>query len=120
MTHTYAELEISQAAWDEIAQKLRDAGYDHAFVDGKTIDMHGIGLTPAAEPPNMVRTPEGQLFFRYPPREQPIDRMLAGMKHGDRYTTEDGTPMLVIDTRLGETPAREIEQPLHIFDKAGR
>lgn len=49
MTHTYAELEVSRATYDEIAQKLRDAGYDHAFMpernrESPTIDMHGIGL----------------------------------------------------------------------------
>lgn len=52
-THTYAELPVSQATFDEIAAKLKAAGYDHAFdilsYDGigcgGTIDMHGIGLT---------------------------------------------------------------------------
>lgn len=50
-THTYAELEVSAAAYDEIAAKLKAAGYDHAFMSGEdvnghaTIDMHGIGIT---------------------------------------------------------------------------
>jgi hypothetical protein len=44
MTHTYAVLEISAAAWHEIATKLRNAGYSHAFGDDGTIDMHGIGV----------------------------------------------------------------------------
>lgn len=48
-TRTLAQLEVSAAAYDEIAAKLREAGYDHAFVDG-AIDMQGIGLTRAAEP----------------------------------------------------------------------
>jgi len=48
-THTFAELEVSAAAYDEIAAKLRAAGYDHAFVNG-AIDMHGIGLTRGPEP----------------------------------------------------------------------
>lgn len=44
-THTFAVLELSKAAWEEISTKLRAAGYDHAFsLDGKTIDMHGIGV----------------------------------------------------------------------------
>lgn len=48
MTYTFALLEISQTAFDEIANKLTDAGYTHAFSDGgKVIDMHGIGLTPS-------------------------------------------------------------------------
>lgn len=47
-TYTYVELEVSAAAYDEIAGKLRAAGYDHAFQDG-TIDMHGLALTRATE-----------------------------------------------------------------------
>lgn len=48
-THTYATLELSQAAFDEIATKLREAQYDHAFGvdDGRpTIDMQGIAVQP--------------------------------------------------------------------------
>lgn len=45
-TYTYAKLPLSQAAYDEIATKLRNAGYDHAFMKNGTIDMHGIGVCP--------------------------------------------------------------------------
>ena len=50
-THTYAVLEISPAAFLEIADKLREAGYHHCFVEtGEcVIDMHGIAL--AADSP---------------------------------------------------------------------
>jgi hypothetical protein len=44
-THTYAELEISPAAWQEIHDKLAAAGYQHAFMPGGAIDMHGIAVT---------------------------------------------------------------------------
>lgn len=44
-THTYAELVVSKAAYDEIRALLKTAGYGHAFMDDGTIDMHGIGLT---------------------------------------------------------------------------
>jgi len=48
MTRTYVELEVSEAAYDEIAEKLRNAGYGHVFdKDNKgniVIDMHGIAL----------------------------------------------------------------------------
>ncbi len=47
MTHTYAILEISRAAYEEIAAKLEAAGYQHAFHenDGEAvIDMHGIAV----------------------------------------------------------------------------
>lgn len=45
-THTYATLEVSKAAYDEIRKKLEDAGYQHAFHEDGLIDMHGIALTP--------------------------------------------------------------------------
>lgn len=55
-TRTYAELEISRAAYEEIAKKLRAAGYDHVFLPSspqpdahETIDMHGIALVCAPE-----------------------------------------------------------------------
>jgi hypothetical protein len=44
-TYTFAELELSAAAYDEISAKLKDAGYDH-FTKGGPIDMHGIGVIP--------------------------------------------------------------------------
>lgn len=43
-THTYALLEISEAAYEEIAGKLREAGYGHAFGEDGEIDMHGIAV----------------------------------------------------------------------------
>lgn len=49
MTYTYARLPVSKPTYDEIAGKLRDAGYHHCFEDGD-IDMHGIGLV--VEEPN--------------------------------------------------------------------
>ncbi len=59
-THTFAELEVSAATYDEIAAQLREADYQHAFiehVDGRdaapVIDMHGIGL---------VRKPEDEVL----------------------------------------------------------
>lgn len=46
-TYTYVVLEVSDAAYDEIAGKLREAGYDHVF-DGEgkkcVMDMHGIAI----------------------------------------------------------------------------
>jgi hypothetical protein len=43
MTYTYVSLPVSAPAYDEIATKLRAAGYDHCF-DLETIDMHGLAL----------------------------------------------------------------------------
>lgn len=47
MTHTYAILGISSAAYQEIKEKLEAAGHDHVFHDDGNkvvIDMHGIAL----------------------------------------------------------------------------
>lgn len=52
MTHTYVVLELSQPAYQEIADKLKAAGYEHAFSFGKdyqgraVIDMQGIAVAP--------------------------------------------------------------------------
>lgn len=46
-THTYAILEVSEQAYREIRERLKAAGYAHAFHedDGReVIDMHGIAL----------------------------------------------------------------------------
>ncbi len=43
-THTYVVAEVSQAAYDEIAGILKEAGYGHVFDEDGTIDMHGIGI----------------------------------------------------------------------------
>jgi len=45
MTYTIAELPISQAAYDEIAGKIKAAGYGHVFSPSGLMDMHGIGLS---------------------------------------------------------------------------
>lgn len=44
MTHTYAKLPVSYAAFDEIYNRLLDAGYHHCFLDNGAIDMHGLAL----------------------------------------------------------------------------
>lgn len=44
MSHTYATLEVSADAYDEIRKKLEAAGYRHAFHEDGLIDMHGIAL----------------------------------------------------------------------------
>ncbi len=43
-THTYVILEISPAAFAEIKAKLEAAGYQHTFMSGGEIDMHGIAV----------------------------------------------------------------------------
>lgn len=45
-THTVVTMDLSQAAYDEIAQKLRDAGYEHVFGEADMIDLTGIAAVP--------------------------------------------------------------------------
>ena len=42
-TYTYVTMDVSGLTYDEIAKKLRAAGYDHVFHEG-LIDMHGLAL----------------------------------------------------------------------------
>lgn len=55
-THTYSRLNVSRAAYTEIAKLLKDADYQHAFIeknDGTVdINMHGIGLAIAPGEPS--------------------------------------------------------------------
>ncbi len=62
MTHTFVELELSKAAYDEIARKLRAAGYDMAFGKDGLIDMHGLAVS--IEPENPAADPAGD-FRRF-------------------------------------------------------
>lgn len=60
-TRTYAILEVSPAAHEEISKKLRAAGYDHALHEddehGTVVDMHGIAL--ARNPQHQDETRDG-------------------------------------------------------------
>jgi hypothetical protein len=77
-THTYAEMEISPAAFDEIAEKLKDAGYGHAFIREEgcwpTLDMHGIGLVRGADTAAEVRIAPSMAERLVPRFDHPIER----------------------------------------------
>lgn len=45
MSHTFALLDVSPAAYAEIREKLKAAGYDHALHGDGVIDLHGLALT---------------------------------------------------------------------------
>lgn len=59
MTYTYVTMDLSRAAYDEIAAKMRAAGYDHAFHEENRIDMHGIAVIPL-EPVSESAEPRSQ------------------------------------------------------------
>lgn len=85
MTHTFAELEISDTAYNEIRSKLESAGYEHAFMDDGAIDMHGIGVKKKAKPPEPEKT------HSCPRRvESAIHRQAAEGEHLDYYHERDG------------------------------
>ena len=43
-THTYVCLPLSKAAYEEIAKKLHEAGYEHCFSANGEIDMNGLAV----------------------------------------------------------------------------
>jgi len=47
MTYTYAVLEVSDATYEEIAKKLKAAGYDDVLGEDGELDMHGIAILAA-------------------------------------------------------------------------
>jgi hypothetical protein len=49
-THTYVLLELSAGAFEEIAVKMREAGYTHVFGTDGEIDMEGIAVIAAPSP----------------------------------------------------------------------
>lgn len=48
-TYTYALLPVSKATYDEIAGKLRVAGYDHVFDQEGVINLHGLAIGPPVD-----------------------------------------------------------------------
>lgn len=56
-THTFVKLGIPHAAFGFIADKLKEAGYDHAFVNDALIDMAGIAVEPDTAASFRVMTP---------------------------------------------------------------
>ena|ERR1700684_2912404 len=80
-TRTFATLELSQSAYDEIERKLLDAGYEHLFVagPGSAIDMAALELiirtAPSdakqivfKDPPHRAKLPEGYKLTEGKPR----------------------------------------------------
>lgn len=76
-THTFATLELSAAAYQEIAEKFRAAGYNHAFMEDGAIDMHGVAVVPAANT-----------------ELSPTDRAAAGLPPGHRINDPESIRLL--------------------------
>ena len=82
-THTYVELELSQATYDEIERKLLEAGYDHLFVQGpgSAIDMHGIAVTREVPSPAQVAVNRFEAAMK---RRPVVARTLAQLEEEER------------------------------------
>lgn len=54
MSYTYVIMNVSSATYEEIARKMREAGYAHAFHyergESAVIDMHGIAVRDDGSP----------------------------------------------------------------------
>lgn len=55
MTHTYATLEVSAAAYDEVKSRLLAVDYGHTINDEGEIDMHGIALVRESDSSGSVK-----------------------------------------------------------------
>lgn len=88
MTYTYAILEISPAAYDEIAAKLKAAGYGHVFGSDSEMDMHGIALSRGPAPEGATADPDddGTVYAASPAvnlEEWEVD-LMSGAPEGAR------------------------------------
>lgn len=87
-THTFATMEVSQATYDEIKQKLLEADYHHAFVDGH-LDMHGIGLAVAEAPKKISKCPS--VFSSRPVSDDGISPLVTGLIAAEMLTASEST-----------------------------
>lgn len=97
-THTYANLPVSQATYNEIKAKLTAAGYTHLVSESEiTVVMDGIALVPDDEP----RPPHMLSDFR-----KDIEGVI------NRYSKENGsnTPDFIL--------AQYLTESLSAYDKA--
>jgi hypothetical protein len=56
MSHTYATLEVSRAAWGEILARVTEAGHSFRLNHRGEIDMQGIALTKPEDVPAITPT----------------------------------------------------------------
>lgn len=115
-THTVATLDVTAATYDEIARQLREAGYNHVFLDDGTIDMTGIGLEIVTAAPGLgaVRENRRELASVLPPtlpKRELSNKPVLVLDHGTVrfeakvcqhcYQNVPAEGRLVFDTRNG-------------------
>lgn len=57
-TYTYVRMEVSKQSYDEVAEKLNDAHYDHAFTEKGDLDMNGIAICLSKDRPSFFKRHE--------------------------------------------------------------
>lgn len=95
-THTFAILELSPEAFQEISQKLIAANYMHAFSreEGRPIiDLTGLAITPIQpKPTHAIHNPQTE--------ERKSPRHVAARRKGESHHTRKSR-------RAGKTPPRD-------------
>ncbi len=71
-THTFANLEVSAATYDEVRRLLIEAGYHHAVANVNSdepyrerIDMHGIALVTVHPQPIVLNRQQTEMEFQH-------------------------------------------------------
>lgn len=108
-THTYATLEISASAYDEIAEKLRAAGYEHAFdLPEGAIDMQGVGVLRGDDVAPLDERAQFEAWVR---REEayPANRMKFGQfgpNTFDDWMVQDGWEAWQARSKINNDPEK--------------
>jgi hypothetical protein len=97
MTKTTAMLEISNEAYQEVREKLEDAGYNHLF-DANAIHMDGITLAPAG-PPAPPRAREGHPTESFKSAQARVRELAREMLFAPRVFIGDGYIRVTMDYR---------------------
>jgi hypothetical protein len=113
MTHTFATLDIAGHVWDEIAARLKAAGYGEQ-VDGDTIDMHGIGLV-KSDRKRASETPQARIF---PGAHGPLQSNAAAIMRAVMQAIQETYPGWEITLFLAEKYAPAGAQRLPRFNYA--
>lgn len=101
-THTFALLEVSAEAFDEIKQKLTDADYKHCFIDN-AIELSGIGLVRGSERPQVTNyaviciCPKDGRNNRCPMHGDPIPTTITSSSSPENGGAGENGGLLVVD-----------------------
>lgn len=125
-THTYVTLAVSLAAYREIADKLKVAGYDHVFqqeAGEPVLDMHHLALTIERDSiPSTALGNAGEKFedATYPKRPWlQVARAQAGAFTVIEFAAELIKARLVEPTELDAAQWRKLRKFLLLLERKG-